>query len=1200
VGSEVKIRIKIDDNGDLSVISGEAKKASKATDKLATSTEKLSKKRRGYHKQEKGVSGATSNSTKGFAKQAQTINGGSSSLVGAYATLAANVFALSAAFNFFKNAADVSNLEKSQISYAANTGVALGSVTDRLRNASDGMLGFKEAAQAAGIGLAKGFSPKQLDNLAVAARKASTALGRDFGDSFDRLLRGVSKAEPELLDELGITLRLKTATESYAASLNTTADSLTDTQRSQAIYLETMKQADQLFGKVPAQTNAFIRLSKTFEDLAKTGTQMVLPLFEGMANIISSNAVAAVTVFGALGIGIFKMMVPLDGVKNKFKEFDEGQQAALDSTKANLATVTREIKKTGDQQKRANKIARNAAKRTGIKGGLIGKLGSGKKMSNAQIGQTRAMLKRAEDDFKKHGEIKSKILKKASMKDIQVMRRALKQQVRFSKKTNFSIQKQFKRTGLVVKKIWLQTKRIGTGALRAIGRTAQFTGKMIGKAMKMAGIIGALMMVWEIGQKIMEAPFTLVKKILSGIDFIINGVIAGFNKIVGSIPKFLLPKSMEDGIQMVSDLSGSFEKSSIGGFLKNMEDTATATRVAKEEQEAFNETLDVMKEDLDSIIGKLKTKNGLNRESVALNAIGSLGIGDAMASAGGDPTKMAAVQSKFSQVGKVSSKVGDALKSGDTAEVQRLELASQAATSGMRALDDSISNIKQNIGSGDLMKARVSLQALETEANGVAVAAGKALGPDSAFASEALTKFSEALGENVNTKEYINDLIAIEAAQKALNMSNSIAGFLGAERNKIVSAQITLSQTLLDQKILEAKIIAESDPVKQQELINLREELAIKTKLAEIEKIKSTEGALSGAAAQQTAILGDMESTGEGKDKKVEMKTFSQVADFVSPMNEELAKMGPEGEFMSSAISGFLTLGESMQTAMEGGKISMQEGLSVAATAVTAMSGIFAAQAKAKVAGVDKEIAAERKRDGKSKQSLAKIAALEKKKESIKKKAFEKEKKMKMASVIISTAQAVAGSIAASPATLGMPMVAINLAMGLAQLAAIKSTSYEGGGSAASAGGAASSPSSVSQGERSNSVDLSKSQSAVGELGYARGREGLGNANNFKPAFTGARYRAAGGSTGFMVGEQGPELFMPDTPGTIVPAGDTAAAGGAGSNVSFNISAMDSAGVEDVLIRQRANIIAMIRESANQVGDTFLENVDTASEGATI
>ena len=170
----------------------------------------------------------------------------------------------------------------------------------------------------------------------------------------------------------------------------------------------------------------------------------------------------------------------------------------------------------------------------------------------------------------------------------------------------------------------------------------------------------------------------------------------------------------------------------------------------------------------------------------------------------------------------------------------------------------------------------------------------------------------------------------------------------------------------------------------------------------------------------------------------------------------------------------------------------------------------------------------------------------------------------------------------------------------MAQLAAIKSTSYEGGGSAASAGAGAAPSSSVAAGERKNTVDLAQSKSATGELGYARGQSGTGNINNFKPAFTGARYRAAGGSAGYMVGEQGPELFMPDTPGTIVPAGDTATAGGAGANVNFNISALDSAGVEDILVGQRANIISMIRESANQVGDTFLENVDTVGDGATI
>ena len=37
-------------------------------------------------------------------------------------------------------------------------------------------------------------------------------------DSFNRLIRGVTKAEPELLDELGIILRLDIATRKFAAS----------------------------------------------------------------------------------------------------------------------------------------------------------------------------------------------------------------------------------------------------------------------------------------------------------------------------------------------------------------------------------------------------------------------------------------------------------------------------------------------------------------------------------------------------------------------------------------------------------------------------------------------------------------------------------------------------------------------------------------------------------------------------------------------------------------------------------------------------------------------------------------------------------------------------------------------------------------------------------------------------------------------
>jgi hypothetical protein len=97
---------------------------------------------------------------------------------------------------------------------------------------------------------------------------------------------------------------------------------------------------------------------------------------------------------------------------------------------------------------------------------------------------------------------------------------------------------------------------------------------------------------------------------------------------------------------------------------------------------------------------------------------------------------------------------------------------------------------------------------------------------------------------------------------------------------------------------------------------------------------------------------------------------------------------------------------------------------------------------------------------------------------------------------------------------------------------------------------------------------------------------------DFTRAFTGAKYRASGGETaGFMVGEQGPEMFIPDRAGRIAPADETANMNNAPTNINFSISAVDSQGVEELLINQKGNIIKMIREAANEHGEFFLEAV---------
>jgi prefoldin subunit 5 len=64
------------------------------------------------------------------------------------------------------------------------------------------------------------------------------------------------------------------------------------------------------------------------------------------------------------------------------------------------------------------------------------------------------------------------------------------------------------------------------------------------------------------------------------------------------------------------------------------------------------------------------------------------------------------------------------------------------------------------------------------------------------------------------------------------------------------------------------------------------------------------------------------------------------------------------------------------------------------------------------------------------------------------------------------------------------------------------------------------------------------------------------------------------------VGERGRELFVPSTNGTIVPNHDL----GMGSNFTFNIQANDVRGIRELLIDNRATIINLVNQSANQKG----------------
>ena len=259
----------------------------------------------------------------------------------------------------------------------------------------------------------------------------------------------------------------------------------------------------------------------------------------------------------------------------------------------------------------------------------------------------------------------------------------------------------------------------------------------------------------------------------------------------------------------------------------------------------------------------------------------------------------------------------------------------------------------------------------------------------------------------------------------------------------------------------------------------------------------------------------------------------------------------------------------------------------VAAGAIQQVMALTAASAQQGQQEMDKLIKAEQKRDGKSKESLAKIASMEKKKEAMKRKAFEQNKKLMLAQAVMSTAAAVATALVGPP---GLPwsavMAGMAAALGLAQVSIIKGMTYQGGGSAGSTA-----PSSIGVGKRDNKVDVAKGATA-GESSYLRGGMGVGsNANNFRPAAAGMKSYASGGE--ILVGKRGPEIISPMAPVEVTPNDKI----GGMSNVNFTINAVDAAGVEQLLVAQKGNIIGMIREAANEHGEEFMEGVNTNAYG---
>jgi hypothetical protein len=358
----VTLTFKVQADGTLKAVTDNINKATKATDSLGAAQNRAARGADNHTRAVNGGIGSANNSARSMSKLLDTVGGNNSGLVAAYATLATNAFAVSAAFTALRDASQATLVLKGLEVQGARLGLTLTNTAQQVQDLARGSLSAAEAMQATAQASATGFSPKNIEDITIAAQNASIALGRNMSDSMDRLIKGTSKLEPELLDELGIMVKLEESTAKYALATGKTANSLSSFERRQAFLNAVLEESRIKFGGLSDEVAAdpYSKLAASFANLTKD-TLNFLNNTAGVGSFVgflADNTLALIGVIVIFAGTISRQLVP------SLYEVSEATIRAKDAIAKKIEMQKKQISVTLQQAK----AEREASRLSSVKG----------------------------------------------------------------------------------------------------------------------------------------------------------------------------------------------------------------------------------------------------------------------------------------------------------------------------------------------------------------------------------------------------------------------------------------------------------------------------------------------------------------------------------------------------------------------------------------------------------------------------------------------------------------------------------------------------------------------------------------------------------------------------------------------------------------------------------------------------------------
>jgi len=303
--------VELQDNGSIKAKTADAKQFNNEIGKSAGISKAVKASYQSYDQARAG--GGTGAAGRDFAKESQGLGG----LVRVYATFAANIFAVSAAFTALSNAADTANLVKGLDQIGASSGKNLGTLAKKITEVTDGSVSMREAMTATAQAAAAGMSSNDILKMAKGAKQASQALGIDMSDALSRLSRGITKIEPELLDELGIFVRVDKAAQDYATSIGKPVSALTEFEKRASFSTAVLTQLDKKFGSLDISANPYTQLLASLKNVTTAGLDMTNNFLSPVIRLLAEHPTALMIVLGAIASTLLKQAIPAIGAWRK-------------------------------------------------------------------------------------------------------------------------------------------------------------------------------------------------------------------------------------------------------------------------------------------------------------------------------------------------------------------------------------------------------------------------------------------------------------------------------------------------------------------------------------------------------------------------------------------------------------------------------------------------------------------------------------------------------------------------------------------------------------------------------------------------------------------------------------------------------------------------------------------------------------------